>query len=144
MDEVFIDASFWIAIAFSRDSNHESAERLWRTVIEVRDWQTTTTNWTLYEAATRLNGGNLARHDLALALLELAERTTYIDNASKFENQALSIFRSHADKRWSIVDCANFVCIRERKSTFALSFDRDFIQAQNEFGFTLLPAGANT
>ena len=144
MDEVFIDASFWIAIAYSPDSNHEGAERLWHHVIEEKDWRTATTNWTLYEAATRLNARNLARHDLALALLDLAERTTYIDNASRFENQALSVFRSHDDKRWSVVDCANFVCIRERQSNWALSFDRDFVQAQHEFGFTLLGVGPGT
>ena len=66
-----------------------------------------------------------------------------IIDASQFEQRALDVFRSHADKRWSVVDCANFVCIRERGYRLALSFDRDFAQAQVEFGFEALGAGAD-
>ena len=102
-----------------------------------------TTNWTLYEAITILNGRRVRRHDLAVRLLNLAQDSVEIVDASEYEQQALEIFRSHTDKRWSIVDCANFVCIRERQSTMALSFDRDFAQAQAEFGFAVLGAGAS-
>ena len=77
-------------------------------------------------------------------LLDLAARTTYVDSASRLESQNINVFRSHSDKRWSVVDCANFVCIKDRGIRQAVSFDRDFAQAQNEFGFTLLGAGANT
>ena len=102
-----------------------------------------TTNWTLYEALTILNSRRTGRHDLALGLIETAKRRTTIIDASQFEQRALDLFTSHADKRWSVVDCANFVCIRERGSPLALSFDRDFAQAQAEFGFEALGAGAD-
>ena len=141
VDEVFVDASFWVAIFFPRDQNHRSAQLLWEPILR-RDRSATTTNWTLYEALTFLN--RRGRHGLALDLLELARRTTDIDDASRREAEALSIFERHPDKSWSVVDCANFACIRERRSLWALSFDRDFVQAQAEFGFTLLGAGADT
>ncbi|MBE13607.1 MAG: hypothetical protein CL744_08515 [Chloroflexi bacterium] len=102
-----------------------------------------TTNWTLYEAITILNGRRVRRHDLAVNLLNIAQDSAVIADASDYERQALEISRSHADKRWSVVGCANFVCIRERHRAMVLSFDRDFAQAQAEFGFAVLGAGAS-
>ena len=64
-------------------------------------------------------------------------RSTVVD-AAQYEGEALEVFRSHSDKRWSVADCANFVCIRERGAPLALSFDRDFVQAQGEFMFRAL------
>jgi predicted nucleic acid-binding protein len=97
-----------------------------------------TTNWTLHEALTILNGRRVGRHDLALSLMDRAYRRSTVVDTSNYEQQALDIFISHSDKRWSVVDCANFVCIRERGTPFALSFDRDFAQAQSEFMFQVL------
>jgi len=142
-EEVFLDASFWVDFMLREQSRHQQARDLWNDTIN-EEWHRVTTNWTLYEALTLINSRRVDRHDLALDLLELVSITTDVVDATEFENQALSIFRSHDDKRWSVVDCANFVCIRERQSNWALSFDRDFAQAQNEFGFTLLGAGAGT
>ena len=76
-------------------------------------------------------------------MLNIAHDWAVIADASDYEQRALEIFRSHADKRWSVVDCANFVCIRERHRAMALSFDRDFARAQAEFGFAVLGAGAS-
>ena len=100
-------------------------------------------NWTLYAAITILNGRRVRRHDLAVNLLNIAQGSAVTADTSDYEQQAIKIFRSHADNRWSVVDCANFVCIRERHSAMVLSFDRDFAQAQAEFGFGVLGAGAS-
>ncbi len=138
--EVFVDAGFWIAFAYMRDRHYRDARNQWQFVID-QDLSLITTNWTLYEALTFLNTRQRNRHELAMDLLSLAERAAEVIDASDFEREALEIFRSHSDKRWSVVDCANFVCIRERGSPFALSFDRDFAQAQVEFGFEVLGVG---
>ena len=42
----------------------------------------------------------------------------------------------------SVVHCADFDRISRGASTWTLSFDIDFVQAQSEFGFTMLGAGA--
>ena len=135
---MFIDASFWIALMDITDQNHAHATEHWLSTSGV-ERRLITTNWTLYEALTILNGRH-ARHDLVLELLDLVHRTnTFVADASAFEQDALTIFTTHSDKRWSVVDCASFVCIQERQSGFALSYDeRDFQQAQTEFGFLLL------
>jgi predicted nucleic acid-binding protein len=141
-DEVFVDASFWIALMLDREEHHREARYRWQMSI-TNDLIPVTTNWTLYEALTHLNARTRNRHDLANRLLRLAEQTTEIMDASRYERRALDVFRSHSDKRWSIVDCASFVCIRERGVPLALSFDRDFAQAQGEFGFAVLESGAS-
>ena len=139
---VFVDASFWVALIYNEDQYHQTSEEIWDSLFR-HDTIIMTTNWTLYEALTFLNSRRRGRHDLALELHILAQDSAAVIDASEYEQQALEIFRSHTDKRWSIVDCANFVCIRERHSTMALSFDRDFAQAQAEFGFAVLGAGAS-
>ena len=138
--EVFIDASFWVALIYKRDQNYGDAREHWERVNR-SGRRIVTTNWTLYEALTILNGRH-ARHDLVLELLDLVHRTnTFVADASAFEQDALTIFTTHTDKRWSVVDCANFACIRQRSTLFALSYDeRDFGQAQTEFGFTSIHA----
>ena len=136
-DEVFVDASFWIALIHDREEHHQEARYRWHMSI-TNGLIPVTTNWTLYEALTHLNARTRNRHDLAIRLLRFAEQTTEIMAASQYERRALDVFRSHSDKRWSVVDCANFVCINERSTPLALSFDRDFAQAQTEFTFRVL------
>jgi len=136
--EVFIDASFWIALIWRGDENHSNAERLLEAPLQA-DSTTVTTNWTLYEAMTFLVG-RAGRHDLALDLYDtlVKEMRTTIFDAATVEESALEIFRRHSDKEWSVVDCCNFACIRTRGSEYALAFDHNFHQAQTEFGFTVL------
>ena len=121
-----------------RDEHYGHARETWESVIR-RDLQPVTTNWTLHEAMTRLNSRVVARHDWSLELLELVQRTTIIEDMSTFEVTVVDVFKSHSDRLWSIADCANFVCIRERRSAIALSYDSDFCQAQVEFAFVRLP-----
>ena len=135
--EVFVDASFWIALIHDREEHHREARYRWQMSIN-DDLILVTTNWTLYEALTFLNSRSRGRHDLAVELLRLAEMTSEVVDAAQYEREALDVFRSHSDKRWSVFDCANFVCIRERGASLALSLDRDFVQAQSEFGFVVL------
>ena len=99
--EVFIDASFWVALIYKRDQNYGDAREHWERVNR-SGRRIVTTNWTLYEALTILNGRH-ARHDLALELLDLVHRTnTFVADASAFEQDTLTIFTTHTDKRWSV------------------------------------------
>ena len=56
----------------------------------------------------------------------------------RYEDAGLGVFVSHVGKQWSVVNCSSFVCIQDRQCAYALSFDHDFVQAQNEFGFTVM------
>ncbi len=56
---------------------------------------------------------------------------------AQLESRSVDIFRTHSDKGWSMVDCANFACIEHRQCEFALAYDNNFRQAQQEFRFQL-------
>ena len=139
VQEIFVDASFWTALFYRPDEHHSEAEVIWQE-IERNRWLTATTNWTLYETLTYLNSRGRHRHDLALevfAVVSNSSEVVHIEGAV-LEDLTLDIFRHHPDKRWSVVDCANFACIESRRCEFALAYDHNFEQAQVEFGFRLL------
>lgn len=96
-----------------------------------------TTNWTLYEAATVL-ACRERKHDLAVQLLEDATRAAIVLKADEIEQEAVRTFRVREDKRWSVVDCANFHALRRHGCQRAFAFDEHFREAQSEFGFTVL------
>lgn len=135
-DEVFIDSSAWCALFFAGDSNHRRAKGLWMAIRDNK-WPLCTTNWTLYEAATVL-ACRLGRHDWAVRLLQLAKETATVLQAERVEQEAVGTFVTHADKTWSVVDCASFHYIRDRECRRAFAFDEHFRQAQEEFGFVVL------
>ena len=129
---LLIDASAWVALLYPGDRNHTRAAAIWKELIE-NDWLLYTTNWTLYEAATFLSC-RLGRHDRATQLLSFDENITVL-SADEVEEAAISTFREHGDKRWSVVDCANFHALRGHGCLQAFAFDQNFQQAQEEFGF---------
>ena len=134
--ELFVDASFWTALFYSPDQRHPEALTIWREIIAAR-WGTVTTNWTLYETLTFLTGRG--RHYVALQVHTFVSQSTsivHIENAG-LEDRSLEIFRQHSDKRWSVVDCANFACIEQNQCEYALAYDGDFRQAQAEFKFNV-------
>ncbi len=135
VQEVFVDAGFWIALFNPRDEHHAEARDIWREVVS-HQWPTVTTNWTLYEALTFLRC-SLRRHDRAVEAYDFVSRLSEIVpvEGAQLEERSLEIFRRHSDKRWSLVDCANFACIERRESELALSYDNNFQQARVEFGF---------
>ena len=133
--EIFIDAGFWIALFYRWDQQHDRARMVWDELMTQR-WPIVTSNWTLYETVTFLNG-RPRRHDLAIAALDFVSQLSeivYIEHA-ELETRSLEIFRAHSDEGWSVVDCASFACIESRQSEFAISYDRNFEHAQAEFGF---------
>lgn len=134
---IFVDSGFWIALIHPPDQYHVQARAIWREVLIDR-WSTATTNWTLYETITYFNC-SVHRHDLAIQALEFVSRLSEIVRIeeAKLERRSLEIFRTHSDKRWSMVDCANFACIEQRQCEYALAFDNNFRQAQQEFRFQL-------
>ncbi|MBI4289535.1 MAG: type II toxin-antitoxin system VapC family toxin [Chloroflexi bacterium] len=132
---IFVDASAWVALLYPNDKNHGRVALLWKEMVD-NDWPLCTTNWTLYEAATFLSC-RAGRHDWAMRLLALAENITVL-SADEVELEAVSTFRDHGDKRWSMVDCVNFHALRKHGCQHAVAFDKNFQQAQEEFGFNVL------
>jgi predicted nucleic acid-binding protein len=136
--DVFVDASFWIAFVYPLDEHSGHARTVWRDIVREKS-PVATTNWTLYEALTWLSC-RLQRHDLAVQALDIVSQLSEIIHIeeAQLESRSLEIFRSHTDKQWSVVDCASFACIEQRQCEYALSYDHNFEQAQREFKFRLL------
>lgn len=137
--EVFVDTGFWVALFYRQDQHHDEAETQWRQIRRERQLPVTTANWTIYETLTWLSC-RLRRYDLAVRALDFVSRLSEIVHIeeAQLESRSLEIFRNHPDKQWSMVDCANFACIEQRQCEYALSYDRNFEQAQLEFRFQLL------
>jgi predicted nucleic acid-binding protein len=60
-------------------------------------------------------------------------------DAQLFE-EALTLYRSHSDKEWGLVDCVSFAVMRSAGVTEALTHDRHFVQA----GFRALMRGSSS
>ena len=137
--EVFVDTGFWIALFHRQDEHHSEAETIWQEIKRGRQLPIVTTNWALYETLTWLNCRR-NRHDLAIQALDFVSKLSNIVRIepAQLESRTLEIFRNHPDKGWSVVDCGNFACIEQRHTEYALAYDRNFEQAQMEFGFRLL------
>ena len=95
--EIFIDAGFWIALFYPWDEQHDRARIVWDELM-AQQWPSVTTNWTLYEVLTFLNG-RPRRHDLAIAALDSVSQLSeivHIEDAG-LETRSLEIFRGHSD-----------------------------------------------
>jgi predicted nucleic acid-binding protein len=81
----------------------------------------------------------MGRYDIAVEAFDLVAASAVIVRIeeARLENRSLEIFYRNVDKRWSVFDCANFACIEQRQCQYALSYDRNFEQAQGEFKFLL-------
>lgn len=135
--ETFVDTGFWTALIYPQDQYHSLALSTWEYVAN-RQWPIVTTNWTLYETLTLLSC-SYGRHDQAIQAFDFVSRLSEVVRIEgQLENRSLEIFRRHSDKRWSVIDCANFACIEQRQCQYALSYDRNFEQAQLEFNFLFL------
>ena len=124
---IFVDASFWIALRFHRDSHHEKAKAL---LSSHGDEPLVTTNLVRGEAWTFVR--DRMGHGPAVDLLERMSASKRIEVApvtEQIETRALEWLRQHDERSYSYVDATSFAFMRARRITEALTFDRDFSAA---------------
>lgn len=129
MNELFLDTSFSIGLVSPRDQIHEKAI-IWSEKIEASKIPIVTTQAVLLEIGNALSKSVFRQ--VGIGLLEnLANDsdTTIISLTDEIYNRALELFRTRADKEWSLVDCISFVVMRELNIEAALTADEHFIQA---------------
>ena len=59
---------------------------------------------------------------LAVEEVDVVHLTPYL-----FE-QGFTLYKSHQDKAWGLVDCISFIAMREAGADQALTFDQHFVQ----------------
>ena len=127
--EIFLDASYAIALASRTDQHHTRAVEL-ATWLEAGRVPLLTTRAIILEI-----GNSLAkqRHrSAAVSLLEAIEQDPRIEVVPLSEDlyvRAAALYKRHTDKEWGLTDCVSFVLMRERGLQEALTADDDFRQA---------------
>lgn len=124
---IFVDSSFWIAQAITRDGRHADAARL---SDEFGDRPLGTTNLVVGETWTflrRREGHGQAMKWLDRVTGETTARIEPID--ADLERDAWDWLRQHDERTYSFVDATSFALMRKLRIKEALAFDGDFTAA---------------
>jgi predicted nucleic acid-binding protein len=127
--EVFLDASYAIALSSFKDEYHARAEMLAEYLAEA------STRLVATRAVLLEIGNALARQrfrNAAVELLDALENDPVVKIIPLSESlyfQALQLYRERTDKEWGLTDCVSFVVMQERGLTVALTTDAHFQQA---------------
>ena len=125
MNEVFADASYYIALLNPRDQLHRaafdsSAPRRARVV---------TTHWVLMEVADALCAPAIRAHTLRFVRGTLADPDIILISDLQWFHQGLELYGKRLDKTWSLTDCISFGVMESRGIREALNGDHHFAQA---------------
>jgi predicted nucleic acid-binding protein len=133
---IFVDTSFWIALASARDPDHERVRAVWRGFgRRPLTEHLLTTNHVIFESITL--AARRVHHEAGRGIGE----RLYAENLARVhwataddERAAFAYYARHADKRYSAVDCLSFVVMLAHGIDVAWTLDDDF-----NHGFTALP-----
>jgi len=124
---IFVDTSFWVAQANTRDRHHGQAREL---LSEHGDTGLVTSNHVRGETWTFLR--RRAGHRHAVAFLDAIERSPRVRIApvsEELEEQALCWLRRHDEREFSFVDATSFALAKALRIREVLAFDGDFSAA---------------
>ena len=129
MTEVFLDASYAIALSVSNDHHHERAIKL-AEQLEAEGTSLVTTRAIILEIGNALAG--LRYRKAAVQLLDALENDPKVEIIPITEElcaRAFDLYRNRPDKEWGLIDCISFIVMEDRKLTDALTADDHFRQA---------------
>jgi predicted nucleic acid-binding protein len=136
-NDLFLDASYVIALAIARDEHHARALEI-KAKIKSENMRLITTLAVAFEIGNALSGQKY--RTAASALLEALNNDRTIEVISVGEDlyqRGLELYRRRSDKDWSLTDCVSFLVMQDRGLTDALTTDKHFEQA----GFRALLRG---
>ncbi len=125
-NQIFVDTLFVVALISPRGQYHPQALDL---ADRFEGEALLTTDAVLLEI-----GNALARSykDQAVEIIEHFFTSDEVEivrlNPELFE-KAFTLYKTHQDKAWGLVDCISFVVMRQVGITQALTFDQHFLQA---------------
>ena len=133
---LFLDTSFVIALEMARDNQHKAVAGYWAGYIQ-NPQALVTTDLVFAEIVTFFNARGL--HGKAVEVGDRLLGSQLVEVVSvtpELRADAWTFFKRHADKQYSLADCASFIVMRKRRIGRALTFDDHFAQA----GLTMVPA----
>lgn len=137
-EQVFVDASAWIAVWHPKDKHHKKAAKIYERLI-VEQIPLIVTNWTAYEALSWVKERDGHAKMMRLrAVLENPRLVKWVPVYEVIEREALRIFYTYTDKLWGVVDCASLVVIANTGCRHAFGFDRHFVEAAGQYGLAIL------
>lgn len=127
MAEAFADTGYWVAMLDPKDSLHQKALDVSRSLGRRR---LVTTEMVLTELLGLLSAP--PQRDSAAETVEQLLRNPNVDvipQTGLLFRDALSRYKMRSDKSWSLTDCASFIVMERREIKDALAYDRHFEQA---------------
>ena len=127
--EVFVDATAWIAIADASETHHTDAIRIYADLLHRRTYLVTID---LIIAEAQIWIRRRINYQAAMTFLERVNQSAqieiiYLDASLEAETKA--ILQQYANQDFSFADAAAFALMRQRRITDAFTFDRHFITA---------------
>ena len=129
MIEVFLDASYAIALSSAKDQYHQRAVAL-SEKLESERTRLVTARAVIVEIGNALSKQKYRSAAIEL-LTSLKDDPTVeiIPLSEELFERAFSFYQSRQDKEWGITDCISFVIMQDRGLTEALTADEHFQQA---------------
>jgi uncharacterized protein len=126
---VFLDTSFIVALAHTKDRHHERAKSLDDELL--REGALSVLHWgVLMEIADGFaRAGRRPKGNALLDRLEAEDRYEINPITAELLDEGLALYRDRADKEWSLTDCISFVMMKRDAVTDALTADIHFRQA---------------
>jgi predicted nucleic acid-binding protein len=127
--EVFLDASYAVALSSSRDLHHARAVALAERLKQAGT-QLLTTRAVVLEIGNAL--ARLRHREAAIRLPEAIESDPQVEIVALSDDlyrQAFDLYRSRPDKEWGLTDCVSFTVMRDRGLVEALTADEHYRQA---------------
>ncbi|MBN4001304.1 MAG: type II toxin-antitoxin system VapC family toxin [Nostoc sp. LPT] len=126
INKIFVDTLFVVALINQRDQYHQRASEL---ADSLETQLLITTDAVLLEI-----GNALARNykNEAVEIIEHffgSDEVEIVRLTPELFAQAFTVYKTHQDKAWGLVDCISFVVMKQAEVSQALTFDQHFVQA---------------
>lgn len=126
MISLFADSWYYIALLLKSDQAHSRVIAFTKGL----DAKIFTTAWVLTEVANALSARRFRSEFLSLLDdLEANQNVVIVAPDPQIFREGVELYRSRADKDWSLTDCISFVVMNREGLTEALTGDHDFEQA---------------
>ena len=124
---IFVDTSFWIALAIDVDARHGEASNLFAAHASAALATSNDVRGETWTFVRRRFG-----HRAAVALLDRIEQTPrlrVLRSGQSDEQEAWAWLRRHDEREYSFVDATSFALMRRLAMREAFAFDGDFAAA---------------